>query len=231
MRKSIAQLSTGIGIILASGAAIADNPLCVIVDQTYGVSDIGQCVAPSGSGVGASKRRDNQLYAGLSWSFDKKPSKMPDFVVGLRSVTVSSSDKVQGADFSLRLRYAGDISADSIRLSYVGGKRDMLANIGVGYSMSEKSPLLTGAIQGSYLRVGTDFAVGVNKFSPYMDAISLKAPKAVATSQSSCSSGTLATVVSNSDSYQQGVYGLYSDTLENGGLAVGTQTCFVAAPG
>ena len=115
---------------------------------------------------------ENRVYAGLVFDLDGSDGFVPDLVLGARSLHVKSSDNVDGADLSARISYGKHekgIMFDSARLVYVGGERDVMGNIGIGYSNTHSSFIGTAAIQGPYTRIGTDFEFGKNKFEPYLE--------------------------------------------------------------
>jgi len=129
--------------------------------------------------LGSQKDTDNSIYAGLVWNLEDKFSSLPKFTIGFRSLRVESNNTVDGGDVSARFDFANGIVLDSWRFSYVGGKRDSLANIGLGYSMNKKSILSTFGIQVPYLRLGTDFLFNDKKFNPYIEALTADSPDKV----------------------------------------------------
>jgi hypothetical protein len=122
---------------------------------------------------------ENRVYAGLVWTLQEKMSLIPDLTLGFRSLRVKSSDSVEGADISARIKLKDGVAFDSTRLVYVGGERDILGNIGIGYSNTNSSLLGTVAIQGPYSRVGTDFEFTNKKFVPYLEVLTLDKPNKV----------------------------------------------------
>jgi len=125
---------------------------------------------------------ENRIYAGVVFDLDGSDGFVPDLVVGARSLHVKSSDSVEGADLSARIsfnKHDKGIMFDSARLVYVGGERDVMGNIGIGYSNTHSSFLGTVAVQGAYTRLGTDFEFGKNKFEPYLEIITLDKPNNV----------------------------------------------------
>jgi hypothetical protein len=156
------------------------------------------CTAPSIASSGSAYRVDNRAYAGLSWELDGANGFIPDLILGARSLNVNSSNTVNGADFNVRLRYKGDVSFDSVRLSYVGGSREFMGNAGLGYSFTNGDILGTVAAQAAYSRLGVDYLFNKGSIKPYLEGNSLYAPKQVngGTGSTSCSSGTLQTVTS-----------------------------------
>ena len=125
------------------------------------------------------KKTDDRVYAGLVWTLKEKPSYTPDLILGFRSLTVKSNDNASGGDLSIRMKLEGGVSFDSTRLVYVGGERDLLGNIGVGYSNANSTLLGTIAVQSSYARLGTDYELNKNKFVPYLELNTLDNPKNV----------------------------------------------------
>ena len=120
---------------------------------------------------------EHRVYAGLVWTLKEKLSLVPDATIGFRSVRVKSNDNVSGGDISARITFNNGIAFDSTRLSYVGGDRDILGNLGIGYSNTNSSILGTVAIQGPYSRIGSDFEFTNKKFVPYLELLTLDKPK------------------------------------------------------
>jgi hypothetical protein len=115
---------------------------------------------------------ENRVYAGIVFDLDGSDGFVPDVVLGFRSLHVNSSDSVDGADLSARISYGKHdkgIMFDSARLVYVGGERNVMGNIGIGYSNTHASFIGTAAIQGPYTRIGSDFEFGKNKFEPFLE--------------------------------------------------------------
>jgi len=125
------------------------------------------------------KKTEDRGYAGLVWTLKEKPSYTPDLILGYRSLKVKSNDNVSGGDLSIRMKLEGGVSFDSTRLVYVGGERDLLGNIGVGYSNPNSTLLGTIAVQGSYARLGTDYELNKSKFVPYLELNTLDNPNKV----------------------------------------------------
>ena len=158
-------------------------------------SNVYTCTAPSIASGGSAYRVDNRAYAGLSWGLDGANGLIPDLILGARSLNVNSSNSVNGADFNVRLRYKGDISFDSVRVSYVGGSRDFMGNAGLGYSFTNNDILGTVAAQAAYTRLGVDYLFNKGSIKPYLEGNSLYAPKQVneGTGSTTCGSGNLVT--------------------------------------
>lgn len=155
------------------------------------------CALPTGS-TGAGEFRDNKYYGGLVWELDGSRGLKPDLIIGYRSLLVKSDDTVNGGDFSLRFRFDDGITFDSTRLVYVGGRRDVMGNAGIGYSNTYKSPLFNLAVQGEYARLGVDYLwVGRNELKFYFELNSLAKPDVASDGALSCASGTLVSATGN----------------------------------
>lgn len=129
--------------------------------------------------LGGGSETQTKAYAGLAWTLGaKKSAAVPDLVVGVRSLKVKPNDRVSnGADVSARFTFVEGFAFDSLRLSYVGGKRDILGNIGVGYSFASKSFLTTVAAQGAHSRAGIDYKYSSGEVLPYLELLSAGKPK------------------------------------------------------
>ena len=142
----------------------------------------------------SSSNIDNRVYAGIVFDLDGSDGFLPDLVLGVRSLHSKSNNDIDGADFSTRISYGKHektLTLDSMRLVYVGGERDVLGNIGIGYSNVHSSLLGTIAIQGPYSRIGTDFEFGKNKFEPYLEINTLDKPNPSKTEQSCLNGASL----------------------------------------
>lgn len=155
LKKSLLLL----GGILAQNAMAAQAPIC----DTYS----------------SANRTETRAYAGLSWELNGSNGFIPDLVLGVRSLNVTSSNVVNGADFNLRMRYKNQVSLDSVRLSYVGGSRQFMGNAGIGYSLSNQNMFATVAGQSAFSRLGVDYQFGKESFNPYLEGNSLYSPKEV----------------------------------------------------
>lgn len=125
---------------------------------------------------GSQTQTENRAFAGLAWTLKDQFSFIPDITFGIRSLRVKSSDTVNGAELSARISLQNGIAFDSARLSYIGGQRDLLGNIGLGYSFSDASILGTLAVQAAHVRVGSDLLLTDKKFVPYLEILTLDKP-------------------------------------------------------
>lgn len=128
---------------------------------------------------GGGNYTETKGYAGLAWVLGaKKSALIPDLVVGVRSMKVKVDDRISnGADLSARFSFIQGFSFDSFRLNHVFGKRDLLGNVGVGYSFTNSTFLSTLAAQGAHSRGGVDYEFTSNKLLPYFELISIGTPK------------------------------------------------------
>lgn len=133
----------------------------------------------TGSPAKSQTETENRVYAGFVWTLQEKTSWIPDLSIGFRSLRVKSNDSVNGGEISARIKLKDGISFDSTRLSYVGGERDVLGNIGIGYSLTNSSLLGTLAVQVAYSRIGTDYQFNGNKFAPYLEVLTVDKPNKV----------------------------------------------------
>lgn len=122
---------------------------------------------------------ENRAYAGLVWTLQDQMSWIPDLTIGFRSLRVKSSESVNGGEISARIKLKDGISFDSTRLSYLGGERNILGNVGIGYSATKSSFLGTLAVQGAHTRLGTDYQFNDNKFVPYLELLTVDKPNKV----------------------------------------------------
>ena len=138
------------------------------------------CELPTGGGAGGSaKHTENRIYSGFIWELFGDQGLIPEFIIGVRSLQVKDNDDVNGADASFRIRYQDKLSPDSLRLAYVGGKRDIMGNLGAGYSFSDSSWLATAALEGPYTRLSTDYLLAEGKFKYYAELNTLAKPARV----------------------------------------------------
>lgn len=148
--------------------------LCVL-----SIAGSTQAGAPTITSVG----RDTQsrAYAGLAWTLGaKNPSLLPQVVLGVQSLTVRSDNNVcNGVDLNLRLAPSNGFKFDSARIAYVGGTRDVLGNVGIGYSFASKSFLSTVSAQAAYSRFGLDYEYSTRKALPFVEILTSDRPKKV----------------------------------------------------
>jgi len=125
---------------------------------------------------------ETTAYAGLVWTLGKEFKKVPELTLGIRALKQETpfatsqyteelvgggnvilgkpSTKIKGGlDFSLRFNFDNSFVIDSARLLYVDGKKDLLGNVGVGYSFTNSQPFGTLGLQADYSRIGMDVAL------------------------------------------------------------------------
>jgi hypothetical protein len=157
-----------------------------------------ECGLPTGGvAAGANSRTDSSVYTGLVWQFGNEGSFVPLFQLGFRSLNVKTSDNVNGADINVRIKYDHSLELDSARLSYVGGERNLLGNLGFGYSFLNHEVLATGGVEGAYIRLSSDYLLTSKKFNFFGELNTLNKPTKYIRPSSgdmTCTSGTLYTV-------------------------------------
>lgn len=210
MKKRLWQLGFFVSMLLgaasSSWAEGCDNEFCL--------------AAPAVTGGGDLTRISTRWYMGLAWELGGKQGMLPDFVVGVRSMSVKSDDSVTGGDANLRFKLKDSaVSFDSIRLAYLQGKRDFIAGAGLGYSLTSASPIASLTAQASYLRLGADYAFMPDQFRYFAEINTLERPEKVAKAPSSleCSLGTLAStdLLNQLDPYQK-LLGQHPSEIVNG---------------
>jgi hypothetical protein len=186
------------------------------------------CTVPSSS-ISPGSRTDNKIYAGLVWTLKHQSPLLPDLSFGFRSLKVNANNDVNGGDLNGRVSFNGGLSFDSFRLVYVGGNRDIQGNLGGGYSFNQKSLLASGAIEGPYIKVGSDFMINDKSFVPYVELNSLSKPKKVANGNESlaCPSGSSLKSVDNNSWFTDGLYFFFANPSD----VSGGYTCYSNPPG
>jgi hypothetical protein len=141
--------------------------------STKGASGI--CTAPTSTVINApgGKRRSDTFFMGINWNFG---TKAPELVLGVRSLRTGVNKNSSGAQLDVFLPFLGGISFDRIRLSYVGGKRSVLGQLGFGYSFSQQTPLVGVGVQVPYANFGLDYLFRGTAL-PYVGLNSLNRPK------------------------------------------------------
>ena len=178
-------------MLIASAAVTTILPIAEAATPSdcvgWGKSEfITVCEAPVGGGSG--KQTTTRWYAGLVWELGGNQGLTPDIVLGVRTLTVKDIDSVSGGDANLRFKIKDSVSLDSVRLAYVGGKPSLLANAGLGYSFTHSTPIATAALEGSYVRLSTDYLLAQNTFQFFGEINTLKKPDTVGNGQLSCPS-------------------------------------------
>ena len=120
---------------------------------------------------------EDRVYAGLVWDLGQSASFVPSVIAGVRTLHLNNGSSLDGADLSVRITLKDGVALDSSRLVYVGGERDLMGNVGVGYSFVNKSVLATVAIQGPYTRAGVDYELQNATVRPYVEVNTLDRPK------------------------------------------------------
>lgn len=135
----------------------------------------GACTSPTTTTIvtPAGKRRSDAIFMGINWNFG---SKVPELVVGLRSLKTGVQGRAYGAQLDLILPFLGGITFDRVRLMYVGGQRSSLGQLGFGYSFAQQTPLLAAGVQVPNVTFGLDYLFKGTAL-PYVGLNSLNRPK------------------------------------------------------
>lgn len=154
------------------------------------------CTVPVAQG---SDNARTQAFVGVNWTFGQGP----DLVLGVRYTKTNARQRVLGgrleAVFPIAASWRG-ISFDRLRLRAIGGQRNFMQELGLGYSFGANAFLASGAVQTSHASLGTDLIFGKLQWLPYVGLDTLSRPHALSDGSLGCSSGTLtsATVLNNS---------------------------------
>lgn len=150
----------------------------------------GNCVTPTSTTIStpAGKRRTDSFFVGINWNFG---AKSPELVLGFRGLRTNTSKKSDGYQLDLILPFASTLSFDRVRLSYVGGQRSALGQLGLGYSFAQKSFLGNVALQAPYATAGVDYLFS-GSLLPYVGVNSLGRPRVPTSGASSTTLGCTA---------------------------------------
>lgn len=131
------------------------------------------------SGASSHVKTENRVFAGLVWTTQEKMSAIPDLTLGVRTLRIKSTDRMNGLEVGARFHLIQGVSLESTRLSFIAGERRVLGNIGVGYSVPHSSFLGNLAVQGDHARFGTDYLLNSKKFVPFAELLTVKKPNKV----------------------------------------------------
>lgn len=155
------------GVVGMSSAHAGSPNFCAVNKGSSGTCDTLTSSVING------KRRTESFFVGINWNFG---SKTPELVLGFRSLKTKANKKSSGAQLDLILGLQGGLSFDRVRLAYVGGPRSGLAQLGLGYSYAQKTPLVMAGVQAPYAQAGVDYLF-TGTFLPYVGVNSLGRPK------------------------------------------------------
>lgn len=143
----------------------------------FGLSAISLAIlgCAGASPASAADNTQNTAYIGIAWTFGIS-SLMPDGVVGWRQTRTSASSDMTGVDASARFKLTGTLTLDSIRTVYLNGDRSSYANVGVGYSLTNRSIFGTVGASVERARIGADFHFGPSTPSLFLELNTLKKP-------------------------------------------------------
>jgi hypothetical protein len=179
----------------------------------------GGCVTPAGTSGGSGY--STEVYTGVQFVLGKGSAPTPRLVLGARRLHVDSDDKVYGADLSLRFGINKGVTFDSAAVSLVGGRRDVMANAGIGYSYSSESFLALGAIETAHLRAGAEYVFTLSSPTFFVEVNTLKTP-AAAGNGAACGEGFYARDIDTTDPFAGDPEDFF---VLDPGLLVGSTTC------
>lgn len=104
---------------------------------------------------------ENEVYAGIKWRIGEKS---PVLFLGYRDADVDSSNDVDGYDFSISLNLLQK-KFDKIVVKGFSGRKNIQGEIGVGYSLLEKTPLFRIGAQGDYVTLNIDYLLKLKKIA------------------------------------------------------------------
>lgn len=131
-----------------------------------GYSCSSSCLAPTVTGqVNEGDRDATQAFAGVNWAFGRGP----ELVLGVRQTRTNDRHRVVGAKVEATFPFTqSSISYDKLRMRLIAGHRNAMTELGGGYSFLGKDFLLSGAVQGNYVVLGTDFTLDSFKWQPFV---------------------------------------------------------------
>lgn len=150
--KNIAIIAAA--ICLSGSGAIAGTSGC----YTFTGSDLARgvdnsaitCTLPGGG-----SRYENQAFVGIVLTMNKGEVQ-PKVSAGLRRILVQGNDQVKGAEINFSTAPT-DFAQSTVRVLGLAGKRDVMANIGLGLDLADNSVLVNGGVQVPYLRASVDY--------------------------------------------------------------------------
>jgi hypothetical protein len=135
------------------------------------------CVSPTGVSAGSGVVKSTKWYTGLIWEIgNSKKGISPDFVFGVRNTETKSNNKVNGADLNIRFSFDKGLIFDSASLLSVYGRPSTLAQLGVGYSFKERTPIFAGGISTGHLRVTSEYVISQSNFKYFAEINTLNKP-------------------------------------------------------
>lgn len=102
---------------------------------------------------GSSEKTDNQVYAGLVWTWGEMT---PSAVLGFSHGKVESDGDTQGVNASLSINFVDGIQLGKAKLTYLNGKEDFQGEAGIGYDLMTRSFLFPVGVNAPYVAGGLD---------------------------------------------------------------------------
>ena len=119
-------------------------------------------------------RTETAALIGLQWNFG---TSAPEIVLGFRTTNIRPSGSVWGGKFDVAIPLDADKwRRPTVRVLGVGGRRDVLAEAGLGYSFASSSIVIGAGVQAPFVNVGVNFTPG-STVMPYFGVNSFTRPK------------------------------------------------------
>lgn len=120
------------------------------------------CSLPEGG-----SRSENQAFVGIVLTLNRGEVQ-PKVSAGLRRILVEGNDHVTGVEINFTTA-PSDLGNTTLRLVGLAGKRNVMANIGLGYNVADNSLLINGGVQMPYLRASVDYNPKSNALTPQLE--------------------------------------------------------------
>ncbi len=118
-------------------------------------------------------RHETAALVGLQWNFG---SSTPELVLGVRTTNIRPSGAVSGVKFDVAIPLNANWQKPTVRVLGVGGRRNALAEAGLGYSFASSSIVIGAGVQGPFVSGGFNYAPG-SSVMPYFGVNSFNRPK------------------------------------------------------
>jgi len=120
------------------------------------------CTLPGGG-----SRYENQAFFGIVLTMDKGEVQ-PKISAGLRRILVEGNDHVTGAEINFTTA-PSDLGNTTLHLVGLAGKRNLMANVGLGYNVADNNVLVNGGVQVPYLRAFVDYNPKTQGLTPQFE--------------------------------------------------------------
>lgn len=162
--KNITTIAAAI-CLLGSGAFAGTSGCYTFTgsDLARGVDNSAiTCTLPGGG-----SRYENQAFVGIVLTMNKGEVQ-PKVSAGLRRILVQGNDHVTGAEINFTTA-PSDLGNTTLHLVGLAGKRDVMANIGLGYNVADNNLLVNGGVQVPYLRAFVDYNPKTQGLTPQFE--------------------------------------------------------------